>query len=29
MWAQYAELGLLGRLPFAEEHGGLGGGAVV
>ncbi|MFI5002091.1 MAG: acyl-CoA dehydrogenase family protein [Reyranellales bacterium] len=27
MWAQYAELGLLG-LPFAEEHGGFGGGAV-
>ncbi len=26
MWAQYAELGLLG-LPFAEEHGGFGGGA--
>jgi pimeloyl-CoA dehydrogenase small subunit len=27
MWAQYAELGLLG-LPFAEEYGGFGGGAV-
>jgi pimeloyl-CoA dehydrogenase small subunit len=27
MWAQYAELGLLG-LPFAEEHGGFGGNAV-
>jgi pimeloyl-CoA dehydrogenase small subunit len=27
LWAQYAELGLLG-LPFAEEHGGFGGGAV-
>jgi pimeloyl-CoA dehydrogenase small subunit len=27
MWARYAELGLLG-LPFAEEHGGFGGGAV-
>jgi pimeloyl-CoA dehydrogenase small subunit len=27
MWAQYAELGLLG-LPFAEEHGGFGGGAI-
>ena len=27
MWAQYAELGLLG-LPFAEEHGGFGGGPV-
>jgi pimeloyl-CoA dehydrogenase small subunit len=27
VWAQYAELGLLG-LPFAEEHGGFGGGAV-
>jgi pimeloyl-CoA dehydrogenase small subunit len=27
MWAQYAELGLLG-LPFAEEHGGFGGSAV-
>ena len=26
-WAQYAELGLLG-LPFAEEHGGFGGGPV-
>ena len=26
-WAQYAELGLLG-LPFAEQHGGFGGGAV-
>src|SRR5258706_693966 len=25
LWAQYAELGLLG-LPFAEEHGGFGGG---
>src|SRR5918912_4601070 len=25
VWAQYAELGLLG-LPFAEEHGGFGGG---
>jgi pimeloyl-CoA dehydrogenase small subunit len=27
LWSQYAELGLLG-LPFAEEHGGFGGGAV-
>jgi pimeloyl-CoA dehydrogenase small subunit len=27
LWAQYAELGLLG-LPFAEEHGGSGGGPV-
>src|SRR5271163_617570 len=27
MWQQYAELGLLG-LPFAEEHGGFGGGPV-
>ncbi|MBX9697997.1 MAG: acyl-CoA dehydrogenase family protein [Acetobacteraceae bacterium] len=27
LWAQYAELGLLG-LPIAEEHGGFGGGAV-
>ena len=27
LWAQYAELGLLG-LPFAEEHGGFGGGAI-
>jgi pimeloyl-CoA dehydrogenase small subunit len=27
MWRHYAELGLLG-LPFAEEHGGFGGGAV-
>ena len=27
LWEQYAELGLLG-LPFAEEHGGFGGGAV-
>ncbi len=27
MWAQYADLGLLG-LPFAEEHGGFGGGPV-
>jgi len=27
LWAQYAELGLLG-LPFAEEHGGFGGGGV-
>ncbi len=27
MWAQYAELGLLG-LPFAEVHGGFGGGPV-
>src|SRR5215207_2958907 len=27
LWGQYAELGLLG-LPFAEEHGGFGGGAV-
>jgi pimeloyl-CoA dehydrogenase small subunit len=27
MWAQYAELGLLG-LPFAEDHGGFGGGGV-
>src|SRR5690242_12222161 len=26
-WQQYAELGLLG-LPFAEEYGGIGGGAV-
>src|SRR5271163_2842994 len=27
IWAQFAELGLLG-LPFAEEDGGFGGGAV-
>ncbi len=27
MWSAYAELGLLG-LPFAEKHGGFGGGAV-
>ncbi|HET6196988.1 MAG TPA: acyl-CoA dehydrogenase family protein, partial [Acetobacteraceae bacterium] len=27
MWSQYAELGLLG-LPFAEQYGGFGGGAV-
>ena len=27
LWAQYAELGLLG-LPFAEQHGGFGGGGV-
>ncbi len=27
IWAQYAELGLL-ALPFAEEHGGFGGGSV-
>jgi pimeloyl-CoA dehydrogenase small subunit len=27
MWRHYAELGLLG-LPFAEEHGGFGGGAI-
>jgi pimeloyl-CoA dehydrogenase small subunit len=27
LWGQYAELGLLG-LPFSEEHGGFGGGAV-
>src|SRR6266702_651354 len=27
LWAQYAELGLLG-LPFAEAHGGFGGGPV-
>jgi len=27
LWAQYAELGLL-ALPFAEEHGGIGGGGV-
>ena len=27
MWGRYAELGLLG-LPFAEEHGGFGGGAI-
>src|SRR3954464_5382969 len=27
VWAQYAELGLLG-LPFAEDEGGFGGGAV-
>ncbi len=27
MWAQYAELGLLG-LPFSEDHGGFGGGAI-
>src|SRR5271165_2697184 len=27
LWRQYAELGLLG-LPFAESHGGSGGGAV-
>jgi alkylation response protein AidB-like acyl-CoA dehydrogenase len=26
-WAQFAELGLL-AVPFAEEHGGIGGGAV-
>jgi pimeloyl-CoA dehydrogenase small subunit len=26
-WSQYAELGLLG-LPFAEEHGGFGGGGI-
>ena len=27
LWAQYAELGLLG-LPFAEKHGGFGGGGI-
>ena len=27
LWAQYAELGLLG-LPFAEKHGGFGGGPI-
>jgi pimeloyl-CoA dehydrogenase small subunit len=27
VWAQYAELGLLG-LPFAEQHGGFGGGGI-
>jgi pimeloyl-CoA dehydrogenase small subunit len=27
MWAQYAELGLLG-VPFPEEHGGFGGGGI-
>jgi pimeloyl-CoA dehydrogenase small subunit len=27
LWARYAELGLLG-LPFAEEHGGFGGGGI-
>src|SRR4029077_3385270 len=27
LWAQYAELGLLG-LPFAEQHGGFGGGGI-
>src|SRR5215470_10273774 len=27
LWAQYAELGLLG-LPFAEQHGGFGGGPI-
>jgi pimeloyl-CoA dehydrogenase small subunit len=27
LWAQYAELGLLG-LPFPEEHGGFGGGGI-
>ena len=27
LWRQYAELGLLG-LPFAEEHGGFGGGGI-
>src|SRR5215510_12056497 len=27
LWAQYAELGLLG-LPFAENHGGFGGGPI-
>src|SRR5215472_12104811 len=27
LWSQYAELGLLG-LPFAENYGGFGGGAV-
>src|SRR6202162_2282012 len=27
LWSQYAELGLLG-LPFAEEHGGFGGGGI-
>ncbi|WP_407114642.1 acyl-CoA dehydrogenase family protein [Bradyrhizobium sp. LMG 9283] len=27
MWSRYAEMGLL-ALPFAEEHGGVGGGAV-
>src|SRR5215216_4499488 len=27
LWAQYAELGLLG-LPFAEDYGGFGGGGI-
>ncbi|MBV9828650.1 MAG: acyl-CoA dehydrogenase family protein [Alphaproteobacteria bacterium] len=27
LWAQYAELGMLG-VPFAEEHGGFGGGGI-
>src|SRR5438874_7331162 len=27
LWSQYAELGLLG-LPFAEDHGGFGGGPI-
>ena len=27
MWAQYAELGLLG-LPFGENYGGFGGGSI-
>jgi pimeloyl-CoA dehydrogenase small subunit len=27
LWAQYAELGILG-LPFAEQHGGFGGGGI-
>src|SRR2546423_14702969 len=27
LWSRYAELGLLG-LPFAEEHGGFGGGGI-
>jgi len=27
LWQQYADLGLT-ALPFAEEHGGVGGGAV-
>ena len=27
LWAQYAELGLLG-LPFPEDHGGFGGGPI-
>src|SRR5436305_15183830 len=27
LWSRYAELGILG-LPFAEEHGGFGGGGI-